>query len=271
MVLYVDLVNLGIFLVLIALLCEYIDSALGGGYGTILVPLLLILGFENGVIVPAVLFTEIWSGFSSAFLHHFVGNANFEAKVDLKNGSLNDIFFFSPDTKISLILAGCGIIGGALAALIAINISNIIVKTYIGILVIIVGIFVLLKFRWNFSWFRIWGIGLLAAFNKGLSGGGYGPLVSSGQIIVNRNPKEAVASTSLSEAVVCISALIIYFLVGGSFLDVKITLYLLIGALASVPFAVITVKHLPIEKLSSLMGFTTIGLGFLTLFKTWFL
>ena len=271
MVFDVNLVNLGIFLVLIALFCEYIDSALGGGYGTILVPLLLIFGFENEIIVPAVLFTEIWTGFSSAILHHFAGNANFEAKIDLKNGSFNKIFFFSTDTKISLILAGCGVIGGGVAALVALNISNLIVKTYIGILVIVMGMLVFLKLKWNFSWNRIWGIGLLAAFNKGLSGGGYGPLVSSGQIIVNRSPKEAVASTSLSEAVVCISALIIYFFAGGSPLDFEIIFFLLIGALASVPFAVITVKKLPIEKMGTIMGATTIGLGFLTLLKTWVL
>lgn len=168
-----------------------------------------------------------------------------------------------------MILSGCGVIGGAVAALVALNISNLVVKTYIGVLVIIMGIFVLSKLKWNFSWNRIWGIGLLAAFNKGLSGGGYGPLVSSGQIIVNRNPKEAVASTSLSEAVVCISALIIYFIAGGSSLNADITLYLLIGALISVPFSVFTVKHLSIDKLSSLMGFTTVGLGILTLLRTW--
>ncbi|MFW9903027.1 MAG: sulfite exporter TauE/SafE family protein [Candidatus Thorarchaeota archaeon] len=271
MVFSVEPFSYGILLVFIALFCEYIDSALGGGYGTILVPLLLLLGFENEVIIPTILFTEIWSGFFSAILHHFAGNANFKAKINFKNGSLNELFFFSADTKISLILSGFGVIGGAVAALIALNISNLIVKTYIGILVIIMGLFVFLKLRWTFSWYRIWGIGLLAAFNKGLSGGGYGPLVSSGQIIVNRNPREAVASTSLSEAVVCISALIIYFFAGGSFLADNITLYLLIGALTSVPFAVLTVKYLPIEKLSSLMGFVTIGLGILTLLKTWFL
>lgn len=268
--LFIQLISLEIFLILIAFLCEYVDSALGGGYGTILVPLLLIFGFENKIIVPAVLFTEIWTGFSSAFLHHLAGNATFEAKVDFKKNGAK-IFKFSPDTQTSLILAGCGVIGGSVAALIAINISNVIIKTYIGILVIIIGIFVILKFRWKFTWRRIWGIGLLAAFNKGLSGGGYGPLVSSGQIIVNRNPKEAVASTSFSEAIVCISALVIYFLVGGSFMDVTLTFYLLIGAMASVPFSVLTVKNLPIEKLSAFMGFTTIGLGFLTLIKTWFL
>lgn len=266
---YFELVSFGIFLVLLAFICEYIDSALGGGYGTILVPMLLIFGLESEVVVPAVLFTEIWTGFSSAFLHHLVGNANFKAEVDLKN--IKNRFNFSPDFKISLILAGCGVIGGSAAALLVLNISKIIVKTYIGILVTIIGIFVVLKFRWKFTWPRIWGIGLLAAFNKGLSGGGYGPLVSSGQIIVNRNPKEAVASTSFSEAIVCISALAVYFLVGGSFMDVTLTLCLLIGAMASVPFAVLTVKYFPIEKLSPLIGFTTIGLGSLTLIKTWFL
>ena len=266
---YIELVNLGIFLIIIAFLCEYIDSALGGGYGTILVPTLLIFGFENEVIVPAVLFTEIWTGFSSAILHHFGGNVNFEAKIDLRNSK--SIFKFSNDFKISLLLAGCGVLGGASAALIALNISKVIIKTYIGILVVIIGILVVLKFRWKFTWHRIWGIGIIAAFNKGLSGGGYGPLVSSGQIIVNRNPKEAVASTSLSEAIVSISALTIYFFVGGSSIDVTLKLYLLIGAMTSVPFAVLTVKYLPIEKLSPLIGFTAIGLGFLTLIKTWLL
>jgi uncharacterized membrane protein YfcA len=266
---YVEIVNMGIFLIILALLCEYIDSALGGGYGTILVPVLLILGFENEVIIPVILFTEIWSGFFSAFLHHFVGNVNFAVKISKRNGS--NTLNLSSDFKISLILAGCGVIGGSTAAIVALNISPIVIKTYIGILVTIIGILVVIKFRWKFSWNRIFGIGVLAAFNKGLSGGGYGPLVSSGQIIVNRNPKEAVASTSFSEAIVCVSALTIYILAGGTFINVSLMLYLLIGAIASVPVAVLTVKYLPIEKLTYFVGFTTIILGTIILIKTWLL
>lgn len=258
-------------LIFLALICEYIDSALGGGYGTILVPVLLILGLKNSILVPAVLFTEIWTGFSSAILHHFMGNANFHAKIDVKNGISTKILEFTPDFKVSLILAGCGIFGGGIAAIFALNLPNIVVKTYIGTLVIVMGFLVLLKMKWNFSWKRIWGIGFVAAFNKGLSGGGYGPLVSSGQIVVNRNPKGAVASTSLSEAIVSISALITYIIVGKSFMDLSLIACLLIGAMASVPFAVITVKRLPIEKLAPLIGICTILLGGITLIKTWFL
>jgi len=258
-------------LIFLALICEYIDSALGGGYGTILVPVLLILGLQNSIVVPAILFTEIWTGFSSATLHHFIGNANFYAKIDIKNGINNRILELTPDFKVSLILAGCGVFGGGIAAIFALNLPNIIIKTYIGILVIAMGFLVLLKLNWDFTWKRIWGMGFVAAFNKGLSGGGYGPLVSSGQIVVNRNPKEAVASTSLSEAIVSISALITYIIVGKSFMDLSLIVCLLIGAMSSVPFAVITVKRLPIEKLTPLIGICTILLGGITLIKTWYL
>ena len=49
--------------------CELIDSGLGMGYGTILTPSLLLLGFSPHDIVPTVLFSELLSGFSAAFFH----------------------------------------------------------------------------------------------------------------------------------------------------------------------------------------------------------
>ncbi|MFX0093793.1 MAG: sulfite exporter TauE/SafE family protein [Candidatus Hodarchaeota archaeon] len=254
-------------LIVLALICEYIDSAIGGGYGTILVPILLLLGFDNNIIVPSVLFTEIWTGFASAGLHHVVGNAKFEAKIDRANGNLH----LSEDSKVSSVLAACGVLGGVIAAIISLSVSGTLVKTYIGFLVAGIGIMILLRLKWKFTWSRIWGIGFLAAFNKGISGGGYGPLVSGGQIIVSRGPKEAVASTSFSEAVVCISALIIYILAGGTSLDVFFTACLLVGALASVPLAVLTVKYVPINKLLPLIGVITMFLGAFTLAKVWFL
>jgi uncharacterized membrane protein YfcA len=278
---------------LLALLCEYIDSALGGGYGTILVPVLLAFNVERSLLIPVILFTEIWTGFSSAALHHYVGNANFKIKFkpkrkilvnggDInpvpvqvesdvkKEGILNNIYI-SKDFRISLLLGFCGIIGGIAAAFLALNLNETIIKTYIGILVFLVGLFVFLKLKWKFTWWKISGIGLLAAFNKGLSGGGYGPLISSGQIIVDRNPRQAVASTSLAEAVVCISSLIIYAVFSGSILNLAFSYLLtalLIGGLLSVPLAVLTVKYIPIKKLQPLIGIITMLIGIFTLLKT---
>jgi len=41
----------------------------------------------------------------------------------------------------------------------------------------------LLRTRFNFSWKKIFGIEILSAFNKGISGGGFGPVVTSGQLM----------------------------------------------------------------------------------------
>ncbi|MCE7742406.1 MAG: sulfite exporter TauE/SafE family protein [Candidatus Heimdallarchaeota archaeon] len=291
----------------IALVCEYVDSALGGGYGTLLVPLLMIIfNVPKALIVPAVLFTEFISGFSSAYLHHRMGNANFELKRKNNKASVKKVaykfskpensdnqiiktqrfqnnhsqkfkdfvhsFHLSEDFQISFILGFLGIVGGIVAAFVGINIPDTAVKTYIGVLVIVVGLIVLVRLKWKFSWWKISAIGLVAAFNKGLSGGGYGPLVSSGQIIVDRDPRQAVASTSLSEAIVCVASLAIYLSVDNVAISIGywyLLIPLLIGSLLSVPFAVLTVKYLPIKKLQPAIGVITILLGIFMLLKAY--
>lgn len=254
---------------LIALICEYIDSALGGGYGTILTPVLLILGFDQLLVVPTILFTEFWTGLLSAIAHHKAGNANFSLKHVFVPETKKKHLLISEDVKISSLVALAGVFGGVIAAFSAISIPKLITKTYIGILVMIIGLLVLINNKWKFSWVKMGGIGLLAAFNKGISGGGYGPLVSSGQILIDRNPKQAVAATSMSEAVVCLSALLIYFFTGEYIFNFKFVLALLTGALGSIPFAVYTVKKISIKKFQPLIGIITICLGILTLLKTW--
>ena len=47
-------------------------------------------------------------------------------------------------------------------------------------------------------------LGLWASLNKGLSGGGYGPLVCGGQLLAGMNEKEAIGITSLAEGLVCV-------------------------------------------------------------------
>ena len=56
--------SLGMFALIatIAFLCEYMDSSLGMGYGTILTPVLMILGFSPLDVVPCLLLSEALSG-----------------------------------------------------------------------------------------------------------------------------------------------------------------------------------------------------------------
>ena len=60
-----------------ALLCEYVDSSLGMGYGTTLTPLLLLAGFAPLDIVPAILLSEALTGAAAGLFHQRDGNVNF--------------------------------------------------------------------------------------------------------------------------------------------------------------------------------------------------
>ena len=60
-------------LVILAFICEYMDSTLGMGYGTTLTPLLLIMGYEPLQVVPVVLISELFSGLLAGVFHHKEG------------------------------------------------------------------------------------------------------------------------------------------------------------------------------------------------------
>ncbi len=178
-----------------ALLCEYVDSSLGMGYGTTLTPLLLIAGFEPLQIVPAVLFSEFLSGLAAGALHQRDGN------VDL----LRD-----PNARrTALLLTLLSAAGAVAAALIAISIPRFWFSLAIVTIVLAMGVVTLATLRRRIPYrpgnFIV--VGLIAAFNKGLSGGGYGPLVTAGQVVSGMPAKNAVAITSVAEAFTCLVGL----------------------------------------------------------------
>ena len=53
-------------------------------------------------------------------------------------------------------------------------------------------------------------VGLVSAFNKGLSGGGFGPVVAGGLVIVGQEAKAAIATTTAAEVPVCIAGFLTY-------------------------------------------------------------
>lgn len=64
----------------------------------------------------------------------------------------------------------------------------------------------------GFSWRRMVVVGLLAAFNRGLSGGGYRPVVTAGQIMSGVREKSAVCDFAFGSA--CESVRGVYIFVG---------------------------------------------------------
>lgn len=263
---------LGIGIILIAFFAEYMDSTLGMGYGTTLTPLLLIMGFEPLQVVPAVLVSELVTGLLAGFTHHSLGNVDFRPKtmnlLKIRN-AIKKIGFkeswkrgIPQALKVTLVIATCSIIGTIAAVILAVNLPKFYLKLYISVLILLVGIITIITInkKFGFSWKKITGLGLIASFNKGLSGGGYGPVVTGGQLLSGVDGKHAVAITSLAEGLTCIVGVITYLTTNIS-IDWTLAPYLMIGALASVPMSALTVRKLNTKLLKYAIGILTIALG----------
>jgi len=266
-------------IIICSFLFEYADATIGMGYGTTLTPMLLLLGLGPKEIVPAVLMSQLVCGLLGGLLHHREGNVDFRmnggAILKVKNrlnllGYIHNIRqHTSKHLKIALILAACSIIGTIAAVFVAVNIPKFWLKMYIGCLVLAMGVIVLifLKKDFAFSWKRITALGLIASFNKGMSGGGYGPVVTSGQILSGVSGKNAIGITTLAEGLTCLVGVITYWLVSDT-ISWKLAPYIVIGAIFSVPLSAKSVKKLNTKHLKLIIAIVTILLGILTISKT---
>jgi len=244
-----------------ALLCELIDSSLGMLYGTILSPVLIIAGFNPFWVVPSILLSQAVGGLTASVFHHRLKNAD----LSFKNKKPSD------DLRVTLLITSLGILAAIAAALIAVNIPKIVLKSYIGILVVLMGIIVISKVNFKFSWKKIVGIGILSAINKAISGGGFGPIVTAGQIVSGRQSKNSIGATTLAEAPICIAAFLVYLFTQG-ISNWNFVLVLCLGAFGGAvlgPF--FTARFKSNEKLKIILGILTLVLGLFVLANTWFL
>ncbi len=266
-------VEILIVVFLISLLTEYMDATIGMGYGTTLTPVLLLIGFSPLQIVPAVLLSQFISGIFAASLHHGAGNVSFDFKNDTEHKivkRLGKLGYIPKSTasKVAMVLVISSIIGVIFAVLIALKLPVFYIKLYIGILVAVMGILIIVKHKTQneFSWKKITGLGVLASFNKGISGGGYGPLIVSGQILSGVDTKNSIGITALAEGATCFIGVITYFIIGTQ-VDWLLAPYLVIGSLLSVPLSVYTVKKMPIRQFTLIIGIATTLLGIFSLVK----
>ncbi len=243
-----------LFIGVIAFISEYLDSGLGMGYGTALAPVLIIMGYEPLKVVPAILISQLFTDIAACISHHNLRN------VDLK--------FRSKDFKVATLLGLVSAVGVIISVAVAIRIPKWLSTLYIGILVLAMGIIILVTIKrpMRFSWRKIAGISLLASFNKGISGGGYGPLVMGGQLISGINAKNAVGITAFAEALTCLVGFIVYLSIGRA-IDWKLTGVLVLFATGAVPLAALTVKNVFSDRLKRYVGVLIIILGLVTILK----
>jgi uncharacterized membrane protein YfcA len=244
-------------LFLVALFCEYVDSSLGMGYGTTLTPLLLLVGFDPLQIVPCVLLSEFVTGLTAGLMHHRDGNV--------------DLIRDKRALTTVLLLSTLSVLGAVTAVTVALTIPKFWLKLFIGIIILSIGVVILFTIHRPLRYRRghIIAVGAVAAFNKGLSGGGYGPLVTAGQVVSGLPAKHAVAITSLAESLTCIVGLTAYLLLRSN-VDLTLAAPLTLGAILSVPMATLTVRRIPENTMRTTVGAVTCLLGVFALAKLLF-
>jgi len=244
--------------VFLAFVLEYTDASFGAGYGTILASILILMKYDPLNVVVAVLFTNGVIGLVAGFVHYKAGNVSLKPK--------------SRNLNVLWILTGFGIFGVLLASFIAINIPEIVFKIYLAILLIVMGSLVLIhrKKKPSFSKKRLMGMGALAAFNKGLTGGGYGVVLIGGQILSGIKSKSAIAMAIIAEAFVSLVGVSLYFIYQIELFNWSLIISLLIGGIAVLPLAALTVKKTKSKKLKFLIAAANLILGLVMILNIFF-
>lgn len=239
-----------------ATFCEFLDSSLGMLYGTILSPILILLGFSPILVVPGILLSQSIGGIVASFIHHKNGNA----KLSFSNGFTNDL-------KVAYLIIILGIISTIFSVFVAVSISKFVLSLYIGSLVVSMGLLLLFGKRFIFTWKKMFIIGFISAFNKGISGGGFGPVVTSGQIISGRKIKNSIGVTTYTEVPICLIGFLMYYILTGIsswYLIWLLCIGSIVGAIIG-PYLTSYIKNEKVFKL--ILGIITFLLGLLVLLK----
>ena len=229
--------------VLLAMVFEFMDASAGMGFGTALTPLLLLMGFDPKQIVPVVLVQQGVAGLVGAFLHREFENVEWRLKP------------MSETVRLWLIIAASGtaaIIISITAVYGLFSVAKIWIKLYVMILLLVMGAVSLMQARKTRPYrpMRMIGFAALAGFNKGVGGGGYGPVVTVGGLMSGVPVKSMLAVTAISEGTVSFVAIIVWLLMltAGVTVDYVLLPSMMLATMVSAVAAPYATRVLP-EKL----------------------
>jgi len=230
---------------------QYIDGALGMGYGASSSSFLIAAGLTPAVVSASVHTSEIFASLASGISHLRFGNVN---------------------VKIAFPLTVSGIIGGTLGAYFLSSLPGDLVKPFVGIILLVLGIRIFLRFFWRkhmklaegeFSWRFLALLGLVGGIVDAFGGGGWGPICTSTLVSANKTePKYVIGSVNLAEFFTTIAIVLTFGRTLGfeNFLW-NITIPLIIGGVIAAPLAAYTCRKVSPRVLGSLVGIMLIILN----------
>ncbi|MFS0889000.1 sulfite exporter TauE/SafE family protein [Peribacillus frigoritolerans] len=245
----------------IGFLAQLIDGSLGMAYGVTSTSLLLTFGIAPAVASASVHLSEVVTTAASGISHMKFGNVDRQA-------------------LLKLIIPGS--IGAFAGACFLSNLPGNVVKPYISIFLLILGVYVLFRFliisntrtemkSINISRKKSIILGLIAGFADATGGGGWGPITTPVLLSQKGVPaRKVVGTVDTSEFAIAVSATL-GFLIALGWQDVNWfwVFALMAGGIIAAPIAAWIVTKLPSYLLGVLVGGFIILTNARTLINTW--
>ena len=232
---------------MVGLLAQSVDGALGMAYGVISSSVLLAFGVPPATASASVHAAEVFTTAASAGSHTWHRNV---------------------DWRLFLPLAVAGIIGGVFGAYVLAGIEGDMIKPFVIVYLAIIGVWILWKAGHDVTPRRLpsWlmgPVGLVGGFLDAIGGGGWGPAVSSAMVGAGQEPRRAIGTVNTAEffLTLAISATFVWALVTGHWEEAgalenhfAAVAGLVVGGLIAAPFAGLIVKKIPRKVLTYAVG-----------------
>ena len=245
----------------IGFLAQLIDGALGMAYGVTSSSLLLAFSIAPAVASASVHLSEVVTTAASGVSHIKFGNV---------------------DKKMVYKLIIPGSIGAFLGATFLSNIPGEVAKPYVSIFLLVLGVYVLIRFLLNYKPIvenenstltrkQSIPLGFIAGFMDATGGGGWGPIATP--VLLSKNTMSArkvVGTVDTSEFAIAVSASIGFFIsLGWSDVNWFWVTALIIGGVIAAPIAAWLVQKVHPQLMGVLVGGFIIFVNSRTLFTTW--
>ncbi|MFE3974032.1 MULTISPECIES: sulfite exporter TauE/SafE family protein [unclassified Peribacillus] len=245
----------------IGFLAQLIDGSLGMAYGVTSTSLLLTFGIAPAVASASVHLAEVVTTAASGISHLKFGNVDRQA-------------------LFKLIIPGS--VGAFAGACFLSNLPGDVIKPYISIFLLFLGVYVLFRFlktsqkinekkSINLSRKKSIALGLIAGFADATGGGGWGPITTPVLLSQEGVPaRKVVGTVDTSEFAIAVSATL-GFLIALGWQEVNWfwVISLMVGGIIAAPIAAWIVTKLPSYLLGVLVGGFIILTNARTLIATW--
>jgi len=243
--------NLSIFVfILVGFIAQLIDGALGMAYGVSSNSFLLGIGVPPAAASASVHMAEVVTTAISGISHWRLGNLDRQLVK-------------------SLLLPGA--LGAVVGAYILTNLPGDLLKPFIAVYLLIMGIIIVVKGLSNDHKEQnvishISALGVVGGFFDAIGGGGWGPIVTSTLVARGNNPRFTIGSVNFSEFFITFSQSVVFVFTLQFSEYWKVILGLLIGGAVAAPLAALVTKRLPVRQLMLLVGALIILLSIRTLY-----